>query len=52
MFYETKGDSTWGSTNASQYAGFQALWAQYDHVLPDAYGSTNDLDNQVVSCAA
>lgn len=32
--------------------GFQTLWAQYDHVLPDAYGSTNDLDNLVVSCAA
>ena len=43
---------TWGSTNASQHAGFQALWAQYDHVLPHAYGGTNDLDNLVVSCAA
>lgn len=43
---------TWGSTNASQHAGFQTLWAQYDHVLPHAYGGTNDLDNLVVSCAA
>lgn len=43
---------TWGSTNASQHAGFQTLWAQYDHVLPHAYGGTNDLENLVVSCAA
>lgn len=43
---------TWGSANASQHAGFQTLWAQYDHVLPHAYGGTNDLDNLVVSCAA
>lgn len=27
-------------------------WAQYDHVLPHAYGGTNDLDNLAVSCAA
>lgn len=45
-------DVTWGSTNASQHAGFQTLWAQYDHVVPHAYGGTNDLDNLVVSCAA
>lgn len=43
---------TWGSTNASQHAGFQALWAQYDHVVPHSYGGTNDLGNLVVSCAA
>lgn len=43
---------TWGSTNASQHAGFQTLWAQYDHVVPHSYGGTNDLDNLVVSCAA
>lgn len=43
---------TWGSTNASQHAGFQTLWAQYDHVLPHAYGGNNDLDNLVVCCAA
>lgn len=42
----------WGSTNASQHAGFQTLWAQYDHVVPHAYGGTDDLDNLVVSCAA
>jgi len=42
----------WGSTNATQHAGFQTLWAQYDHVLPHSCGGTNDLSNLVVSCAA
>lgn len=45
-------DVTWGSTNSTQHAGFQTIWAQYDHVVPHAYGGTNDLDNLVVSCAA
>lgn len=42
----------WGRTNSSQHAGFQTLWAQYDHVLPHSCGGTNELDNLVVSCAA
>ncbi len=42
----------WGRTNASQHAGFQTLWAQYDHVLPHSCGGTNELSNLVVSCAA
>jgi 5-methylcytosine-specific restriction endonuclease McrA len=41
----------WGKTNADQHTGFQAMWAQYDHLLPHAYGGTNDLDNVVVTCA-
>jgi len=43
---------TWGRTNASQHAGFQALWAQYDHVVPHSAGGTNELENLVVTCAA
>ena len=43
---------TWGNTNISQHAGFQVLWAQYDHVVPHSFGGTNDLDNLVVTCAA
>jgi HNH endonuclease len=43
---------TWGRTNISQHAGFQALWAQYDHVVPHSCGGTNDLENLVVTCAA
>lgn len=42
---------TWGRTNESQHAGFQALWAQYDHVVPHSHGGTNDLSNLVVTCA-
>tara|TARA_R110002051_G_C8668305_1_gene490023 strand:- start:81 stop:716 length:636 start_codon:yes stop_codon:yes gene_type:complete len=42
---------TWGRTNASQHAGFQALWAQYDHVVPYSCGGTNELENLVVTCA-
>ena len=42
---------TWGKTNASQHAGFQALWALYDHVVPHSCGGTNELDNLVVTCA-
>lgn len=42
----------WGSTNASQHAAFQCMWAQYDHVVPHSHGGTNDLDNLVITCAA
>lgn len=41
----------WGRTNSTQHAAFQAMWAQYDHILPHARGGTNDLDNIVLSCA-
>jgi hypothetical protein len=41
----------WGRTNATQHAAFQAMWAQYDHVLPYANGGKNDLENIVVACA-
>lgn len=42
----------WGSSNASQHAAFQALWLQYDHVLPLSAGGLNDPSNVVVACAA
>ena len=41
----------WGSTNASQHAGFQALWLQYDHLVPHARGGGNALENILVTCA-
>lgn len=41
----------WGRSNATQHAGFQALWAQYDHVVPHAHGGSNELENLVVTCA-
>ena len=42
----------WGSTNASQHAAFQCMWAQYDHVLPHARGGSSELQNVVLTCAA
>lgn len=41
----------WGTRNADQHAGFQALWLQYDHLLPHARGGTNELSNMLVTCA-
>ena len=41
----------WGRTNPTQHAAFQAMWAQYDHLLPHARGGTNDLSNVVITCA-
>ena len=40
----------WGTRNIEQHAGFQAMWLQYDHVLPHARGGTNDLGNIVITC--
>lgn len=41
----------WGRVNVTQHAAFQAMWAQYDHIIPHANGGTNDLNNVVVTCA-
>lgn len=41
----------WGRTNTTQHAAFQAMWAQYDHILPHARGGTNDIDNVILTCA-
>lgn len=41
----------WGKSNDTQHAGFQALWAQYDHVVPHSHGGTNEIDNLVAACA-
>jgi len=41
----------WGRRNLEQHAAFQALWAQYDHVVPHSVGGANDMDNLVVTCA-
>jgi hypothetical protein len=40
-----------GTANKDQHAGFQAMWAQYDHVVPHATGGFSALDNLVVTCA-
>jgi len=41
----------WGDRNAEQHAGLQAMWLQFDHVLPHARGGSNDLNNILVTCA-
>jgi 5-methylcytosine-specific restriction endonuclease McrA len=41
----------WGRSNASQHAAFQAMWVQYDHVVPHSRGGGSDLDNLVIACA-
>lgn len=41
----------WGRRNTEQHAAFQAMWAQYDHIVPHAHGGGNDLENLVVTCA-
>jgi hypothetical protein len=42
----------WGRKESEQHAAFQAMWAQYDHVVPHAHGGTNDLANVILACAA
>ncbi len=41
----------WGRKSQEQHAGFQAMWLQYDHIVPHARGGTNSLDNLVITCA-
>jgi HNH endonuclease len=42
----------WGLTNDLQHAAFQAMWAQYDHVIPHSRGGDNSLENIVLTCSA
>lgn len=41
----------WGSSNQEQHAAFQAMWAQYDHVVPYRRGGQSTLENMVLTCA-
>ena len=41
----------WGTKNIEQHSAFQAMWLQYDHLLPHSRGGNNDLDNIVITCA-
>lgn len=41
----------WGDRNRDQHCGFQALWLQYDHVVPWARGGTSEFANMIVTCA-
>ena len=41
----------WGSKNTEQHSAFQALWVQYDHVVPHGRGGKTTLENMVITCA-
>jgi hypothetical protein len=41
----------WSCQNIMQHSAFQAMWMQYDRILPHSRGGTNDLENVVVTCA-
>jgi len=41
----------WGRKNAEQHSAFQALWMQFDHVVPHSMNGGNSLDNVVICCA-
>ncbi len=41
----------WGRTNSTQHAAFQAMWVQYDHLVPHARGGDNDPENMLITCA-
>ena len=41
----------WGRTNPEQHAAFQALWLQYDHLLPHSRGGDNSIENVAITCA-
>lgn len=42
----------WESTNATQHAAFQCMWAQYDHIVPHARGGDSEIGNVYLTCAA
>lgn len=41
----------WGKTNKEQHAAFQAMWVQFDHLVPHARGGKTELDNLVITCS-
>lgn len=44
-------EARWGDRNAEQHAGLQAMWLQFDHLVPHARGGTNAYENMIVTCA-
>ena len=41
----------WGRKESDQHSGFQALWLQFDHVVPHSMQGSNEPANLVISCA-
>lgn len=42
---------TWGRRNIEQHSAFQAMWLQYDHLVPHSRGGINESNNIVITCA-
>lgn len=42
---------SWGRTHPTQHAAFQAMWVQYDHLVPHSRGGNNELSNILITCA-
>jgi hypothetical protein len=43
--------AVWGKRNADCHAAFQAMWAQYDHVVPFTLGGDTQIENLIITCA-
>lgn len=41
----------WGLRNCDAHTALQAMWLQYDHLLPHSRGGGNELENIAVTCA-
>ena len=41
----------WGKKNSMQHAAFQAMWLQYDHIVPHSLGGPSTVENMVITCA-
>jgi hypothetical protein len=41
----------WEKSNLRQHAAFQAMWMQFDHIVPHARGGKTELSNLLISCA-
>lgn len=41
----------WGKSNSEQHAAFQAMWVQYDHLIPHARGGKTTSNNMIITCA-
>lgn len=41
----------WGNKSTECHAALQAMWLQYDHVLPHSRGGKSGLDNMLITCA-